>query len=157
VNPRLLLILHAVIGAATVAVSTHLALWSVRLARGQTGRRRGVRWFAAVELGLYVTQFALGNVMYPTYKVRVRAAYFDLPGSTLHGVARVFDIKEHWIALGLPLAVCACVLAFIWEPKEHGRLGGTLLASSAIGVSTCAWLGGLVGLYVTSFRSLASP
>jgi hypothetical protein len=154
VSPRSALIFHAVIGAATVAVSTHLALWSVRLARGQTGRRAGTRWFAAVGTGLYALQFAVGNFIYPTYRVRVRRDYLEAPGVHLAGVARAFDVKEHWVALGLPLVLAACALAFTWVPREHGKLGGRLLAACAIGACACAWLGALIGLYVTSFRSI---
>jgi hypothetical protein len=75
---RPLLIVHAVTGAASVAVTTHLALWTRKALRGQ--RSPGaVRWFAAVAFGLFVAQFTGGNLLYPTYKVRVRAEYLDAP------------------------------------------------------------------------------
>jgi hypothetical protein len=36
-------------------------------------------------------------------------------------IARVFDIKEHWAAVGLPLMLAAALLVFAWDPKRDGR------------------------------------
>jgi hypothetical protein len=191
---RWLTVLHGVLGAAVVAVSTHLALWTRKWPRGDVSRVSGARWFASVGLGLYVGQFVLGNLLYPVYKVRVRSEYFDL-GSAVKGegelrersrtliderrhadathdgrtpgppgprvtapihlvhVSRTFDIKEHWAALGLPLAAAACAMTFGWRPKQDPRLGGTLVFVFAAGAALCAWIAGIIGLWVTTFRA----
>jgi hypothetical protein len=185
-HARLLLVLHAVLGAATVAVTTHLFLWCRHWARNGVSRRRGVRWFAAVGLGIYAAQFVLGNLVYPAYKIRVRAAYLDNPAAiaaetaaraaanaevharaglpppaateaprTLAHVARLFDIKEHWAAVGLPLAIVAALLVFLWDP----RAGGTsttrwLLLGASGGAAACAWLAAVVGLWVSAVRAV---
>lgn len=204
---RLLVILHAVIGAALVAAATHLALWSRKLARGQHGRLKATRWFAGLSLALYLLSFALGNLVYPTYKIRVRVEYFDDPiaqvdeaamrqgahvraekrrvataepgdspaaarAGNLPRVARIFDIKEHWSALGLPLAFAAFVLALTLpktrapgaraakdddgdEPAD-ATAAHRLLVWCAYGVAFCAWLAAIIGLYVSSFRSVGA-
>ena len=73
---RLILVAHAVVGAAVVAALTHLALW---LRPGRPLRWRGVKWLAAAGAILSVGQFVLGNVLYPDYKLDVRVAFFEDP------------------------------------------------------------------------------
>jgi hypothetical protein len=181
---RPLLVLHAVLGASVVAVSTHLFFWSRRWSRGGTALRRGSRWFAAVGLCLYGLQFAVGNLIYPTYKVRVRAELLELPSAAaaearvrqearteIHAragaappapiepagegtLARLFDVKEHWVAIGLPLMAVACLLVFAWDPRRDGRGPRVLLLACSGGAAACAWIGGLVGLIVTAVRAV---
>jgi hypothetical protein len=170
-HARWLLVLHAVLGAAVVATTTHLAVWSWRLRRGEARRARGAVWLAVVAASLYLLQFLAGNLLYPVYKVRVRAEYLDSPPAVagdaqtrrarslapapaappprLEAIARLFDVKEHAVALGLALAVAAAFLA------RYAREGtGDLLLCCALGSAGCAWAGGLIGLWVTSFRSV---
>ena len=75
---RPLLVVHAILGAATVATATHLAVWTWKALRGSP-RVAGLRWFGVAVLAVFGTQFAAGNLLYPTYKVRVRGELFDLP------------------------------------------------------------------------------
>jgi hypothetical protein len=169
---RWLLVLHGVLGAAVVATTTHLAVWSWRLRRGEKRRARGAVWLATVGASLCLVQFVAGNLLYPVYKVRVRAEYFDSPPAVaadaqarrarslggaapaappprLEATSRLFDVKEHAVALGLALAVAAAFLA------RHAREGtGDLLLWCALGSAACAWAGGVIGLWVTSFRSV---
>jgi hypothetical protein len=194
-HARWLLIVHAILGAASVAVTTHLVVWTRRYPRGEFSRVNGVRWFATVGCALYVTQFLLGNVLYPTYKVRVRSEYFDLgsaaageaevrrkareqvedrrradalhdgrsPGEfspapqaprDLTSVSRLFDIKEHWAALGLPLVCALCALTWAWRPNRDGPWGGRLIFAFAVAAATCTWISGVIGLWVTSHRAV---
>jgi hypothetical protein len=181
-HARILLVLHAVVGAATVAVTTHLVLW-LRPRAGRPPRMEGVRWFATAALILYLGQLALGLLLYPSYKVHVRAEYFDLAsaqtaevrlrrdahrevleqagiaadevaGSAPTQVAQAFDIKEHVVALALPLIAAACALAWSWRPERDGPFAGRLLLGCAAGAALAAWLGALVGLWATSYRSV---
>lgn len=180
---RPLLLLHAVLGAATVATATHLVVWVWKTLRGRS-RIAGLRWFAVVGGAIFVGQFIVGNALYPTYKVRVRAEYLDarraqdaearvraearaelakrqgvtmapLPDEPdLGAVARLFDIKEHLAALAVPFALAACALALAWKPDRDGPLIGRLLLGCAGVVACSAWFAALVGLYVTSFRAV---
>ena len=65
------------LGVAAVGAATHLVLWSRGFVRGSFGRLRAARRFAWIVLALQLAAFAAGNVMYPTYKVEVRAAYLE--------------------------------------------------------------------------------
>lgn len=84
---------------------------------------------------------ALAPQTAPTAEVVKRAAK----------AARWFDVKEHWVALGLiACAALVLVLAF-WDPKRDGTalvpvinalawiVAGTLWLAAVIGVLTAAW------------------
>ena len=74
---RLFLVLHTGLGVAAVAAATHLVIWLRRYVRGEQGRRRAVLRFAWLVLALQLAAFACGNLMYPTYRVEVRAAFLE--------------------------------------------------------------------------------
>jgi hypothetical protein len=181
---RFWLIVHSVLGAATVAVSTHLVVWLRAYPRGQFGRHNAARWFATTVLVVYGLQFAVGNLIYPAYKIRVRSEYFDLasavredarvrqaaravvdqragvrgptvePPANLPGLGRLFDIKEHWAALGLATALAACLFAWAWDPRRDGGGGTSLFLGLALASAASAWIAALIGQFVTSQRSL---
>src|SRR5689334_5450235 len=72
-----MLVLHTGLGVAAVGAATHLVLWLRRYVRGEYGRHRAVKKFAWIALILHALAFIAGNLMYPTYKVEVRAAYLE--------------------------------------------------------------------------------
>jgi hypothetical protein len=148
-------------------------------------RATGTRWFALIGFALYGAAFVGGNLLYPTYKVRVRAEYLEMPSAVtedvrsreaaraeirrragdapetrtiqparLSGVARAFDVKEHWAALGLPLAAGALALTRRWNPKTESVTSRRLLLLCTGGAALCAWLAMIIGLVVTSYRSV---
>lgn len=180
-HARWLLLVHAVLGAALVASATHLVIWTRGWMRGHYARPRGVRWFGAIVATLYLLQFGLGNLIYPVYKVRVRAEHFELMSSVvddarartearrviaertragavpdekpadLRPIARLFDVKEHWVALGVPLALAAFLLS---RRTPTSPLGGRLLFACAAGAALCAWAGALIGHWVSAVRAV---
>jgi hypothetical protein len=155
---RLLLIVHAVSAAVLVASSTHHLLWCRGYLAGQFGRFKGERRFALIAACASVITFVLGNLLYPTYKVRVRAEYFDAPSMIVHGlpsVARLFDIKEHWVALGCMASVALFILSRRAHPKDHPHVVRLYFALSMF-VCASAWFGALVGLVTASYRSVAT-
>jgi hypothetical protein len=152
---RILLVVHGVLGAATVAICTHLAVWSFPYLTGKPARHRGVRTFALVGTMTYAAQFALGMVLYPTYALRVKLAYLTASPS-LAWVARLFDVKEHWVALGLPLALAAVVFSVRRPAGVPGPVWPRAVFACALGAAVCAWMGGLIGLYASAVRSIGS-
>lgn len=203
-HARLLLVVHAVLGAALVAVSTHLVVWMRGFPRGKFQRWRATRKFALIAASLFLLELLVGNAIYPVYKVRVRAEYLDLPGEVVRdlrdrmetrarvhdryqdersGTARLddedpvisepavlaesaelprqtarvalwFDVKEHWVALGAALSITCCVILMAWRPRKHGRSIATVVFLMALGAALSAWLGALIGVLVTSYRSI---
>src|SRR5688572_12166146 len=83
-----MLVLHTALGVAAVGTATHLVIWLRRYVRGQFALARAVKKFAVVSLVLHALAFLAGNVMYPTYKVEVRAAYLDNAAAILDEHAR---------------------------------------------------------------------
>lgn len=76
---RWLLVAHTVVAVALVAASTHLVVWTRGYLRGEFSRQRAIRRFSYITLSLFVAGFVLGNLLYPTYKVRVRIQYLENP------------------------------------------------------------------------------
>jgi len=187
---RWVLVLHTALGAAAVGAATHLVIWLRRYVRGQSGRRRAVMRFAWIVLALQVGAFVAGNVMYPTYKVEVRAAYLENaaavtaeqqvrnaerarviaregedparypPTATAEIVkraaaaARWFDIKEHWISLGIMISIALLVVLSLWRPDDHGRvIAPVVLALGTIAAGTI-WFGAIVGVLTASWRAV---
>jgi hypothetical protein len=68
--------------------------------------------------------------------------------------ARWFDVKEHWIALGILAALgLALVLAF-WDPRTGGReLAPVILGLAAI-VAATLWLAAVIGVMTASWRAV---
>lgn len=201
---RWLLVAHAVLGVALVASTTHLVVWLRRFPSGKFHRIFAVRRFARISLGLYLINFLVGNLLYPTYKVDVRVGYLEdgsavtrewqerreadrvtveryrqtrelYPGTpsaelpdpapavdepppvarTTAKVARWFDVKEHWVALGLLLSLAAAGILHAWNPvKNPSRAVGGMTFGLAFGAAAACWIGAIVGLVVSSFRAV---
>jgi DMSO reductase anchor subunit len=180
---RWILVLHTALGVAAVGAATHLVIWLRRYLRGRTSRR-SVQKFAVIALVLHAAAFVAGNVMYPTYKTAVRAAYLenatavvgdrdartrdlarlaerehapapevapagDLVRSAAQQ-ARWFDVKEHWIALGL-IASIALVLMLVLGDPERAAPGVLALAYIVAGT---LWLGAIIGVLTSSWRAV---
>lgn len=184
---RWILVLHTALGAAAVGAATHLVVWSRRLLRGELGRLRAVRRFAWLVLGLQLAAFIAGNVMYPTYKVEVRAAYLEnataiagaqdsharavervaareaVPPAAASptaelvrraaAAARWFDIKEHWIALGILGSLALVLVLAYWDPGDGRALAPAVLGLAVI-VAATLWLGAVIGIATASWRAV---
>ena len=179
---RWLLVLHTGLGVAAVGAATHLFLW---LRRGKP-RRSTVR-FAWLVVALMAGAFVAGNVMYPTYKVEVRAAYLENPAAvTIAAVAhdrelahvaarenqrppeatqtitlvrraaqaaRWFDVKEHWVALGLLAALALACVLLVWDAAEGGAVRTVILGLAGI-VAATTWLAAIIGVLTASWRAV---
>jgi uncharacterized membrane protein YciS (DUF1049 family) len=180
---RPFLICHAIAAAVLIGATTHHLLWCRHYLWGSYGHAKAERRFATICAIMFVSTFIVGNMLYPTYKVRVRAEYFDnataisdevklrvaqhkLVGMTppptptvvtsLGPIARLFDIKEHWVALGCAASVALWVLSRKLHPKDEPRVLPLYVGLSAVQCGT-AWLGGIVGLVTASYRSIGGP
>jgi hypothetical protein len=175
---RFLLILHAVSAAVLVAATTHHLVWLRGYFRGNFSRFKGERRFALIAACAFVSTFLIGNLLYPTYKVRVRAEFFDNPTAvseelrlreaqhavaapaeprvasrSLSPIARLFDIKEHWVALGCAASLLLLLLSRLAHPREQPM---TLVLYLGLAIFACAtsWWGAIGGLVTASFRSV---
>jgi hypothetical protein len=146
---RPLLIAHAILGFTAVGAVTHLAVYAVLALRGRA--LAGLRRFSWLAPASVLPQFALGLLLYPAYRVRVRLP--DLDRNAPH-VAQLFDFKEHLAAVGLALVIAAAVLA-----RNDRPAGGFRPALAALSVSAAAlmWAVAILGLYVTARHPVGMP
>ncbi|MEO8552985.1 MAG: hypothetical protein ABI678_23595 [Kofleriaceae bacterium] len=185
---RWVLVLHTALGVAAVGSGTHLVIWLRRYLGGAVGRRRAVLKFAWIFFALQLAAFGAGNLMYPTYKVEVRAAYLENPGAlaseqavrdrTLyelelkqHGeprampataelvkraaqAARWFDVKEHWIALGLFASAGLLLILVCWDPFADGRAFASIVTGLAWIACGTVWLGAVIGVLTAAWRAI---
>lgn len=89
----------------------------------------------------------------PDARVTDQAA--DLPRQTAK-VARWFDVKEHWVALGAALAIGCAVILLVWNPRRHDRAIAPLVFLLALGAALAAWLGAVIGIVVSSYRAVGA-
>jgi hypothetical protein len=184
---RWLLVLHTGLGVAAVAAGTHLVVWMRRWLRGAQSRRSVVK-FAVIFCALQTAAFVAGNVMYPTYRVEVRAAYLENPAAVAaeaathesavselvtaqHGeareapvttelvrraaqAARWFDVKEHWIALGLFASAAVLLILAFWDPARDGAGFAPIVVGLASIACATVWLGAIIGVLTAAFRAV---
>ena len=195
-HARLLLLLHTVLAVSAVGASTHLVLWLRKVRKGQHSKLAAARRFALYAALLHGAAFVAGNLMYPTYKVRVKVEFLQNPPAVLeeaeqramrtteaerrfhdpdalppsegqlaraHGgrpgaaerSSRWFDSKEHWVAMGLPIAIALAFLLPAWKPEPgEGAEVGTIVFLLALAACFTLWFGAVVGVLVTSFRAV---
>jgi hypothetical protein len=68
--------------------------------------------------------------------------------------ARWFDVKEHWVALGLLASLGLVLVLALWDP----RTGSPAIAPAALGlaivIAGTVWLGAIVGVLTSSWRAV---
>jgi hypothetical protein len=149
---RPLLLLHAVLGFTAVFAATHLAVYALLTLRGRG--LSGLRRFSWIAPAAAAPQFALGLLLYPAYRVHVRAADLDRSAPF---VAQLFDLKEHLAALGVVLVLAAAAIARAALRNDGGpdlRPAAAALSSSG---AALLWAVALLGLYVTARHPVGAP
>ena len=143
---KLGLVLHAIAAGALTGSVTHLALVLWRARRGRPNPRLQ-RLYPAVALGCYLTVYALGSLIYPRYRVAVRAGWLDDHAAW---ASVLFDLKENLATLLGPLALAAVVLARAEDPARPSRA----LLGSAAALALGVWFNLVAGLVVASVRAV---
>jgi hypothetical protein len=185
---RWLLVLHLALGVAAVGAATHLVIWLRPYLRGEFARHRAVRRFAVISLLLHLGGFAVGHVVYPTYRVEVRAAMLENSAAvakdvetrqaviakiaakegarpselapaadtikTAAAAARWFDVKEHWIALGLFASLGLVLLLWAWDPKRDGAVPAPVVFWLAVVVAGTLWIAAIIGVLTATWRAI---
>jgi hypothetical protein len=113
---EILLIAHLLATFVLAGSMTHNILVVFGYLRGKFGRQTLELRYARVSLWAYVIVYALGALMYPAFGVHIRNTYFDpeLPWAT-----GLFEVKEHWGAVGLGMV---CMYYFVrksFKPSEE--------------------------------------
>ena len=156
---RTLLLLHAMVGFTALFSCTHHAVYALLSLRGPTRAPQMMRfgWIAPTALGV---QILLGLLLYPTYRVRVRAEHFDR--ENLLALSQLFDFKEHSAALALPLCLAAALVGRALardrslEAVQRTQVARGVAALSLTGAAL-VWSAALIGLYITMRHPVGMP
>jgi hypothetical protein len=140
--------LLAIALAASVAQSLVLV---VRTLCGRAEPRRD-RYWSAVTAWLYAATMVIGALAHPTYRSLVRALYFD---HHLTWASNLFDLKELFATIGLPLAVGAALLSRALRGADEEdrtiRVGQLVAVAFTGGI---VWFDVASGLWLCLQRSL---
>jgi hypothetical protein len=147
---RLLLLLHAMGAIVLVGAATHHALSMRAYLAGRFERVALEKRWAKVVSASYVVTFALGALLYPSYRVHVRGAHLDREAPFWSGL---FDVKEVYASLTLTVALGLGALAFTLRPAEERALARVYAVMSLV-VCAVVWLDVIAGILVTSVRGL---
>ena len=146
-----LLVLHGIFSVFLLGAVTHHALgvfWPRK--PGQTdfvARARGLNSAGYVEaiIILYVIEFALGALLYPTYRVLARPPLQDLMLTYIIGL---FEVKENFAAI-----VLAMLPAYWYFWKKAPEYTTTRRAITGI-IFVVVWYNMIAGHLVNNARGL---
>jgi len=149
---RLLHFLHWLAGIATVGTCTHLLLRLTYRARHGKLRTARVRLHALILAIAYGCTWILGTLVYPTFRVRVRA---DLLDKTYPWATGLFEIKEHAATLLVfpVIAIYAMGRKLDFEDENDRRY--SVLLVGLVWVVLCVTIyNACVGWYLGTLRSV---
>lgn len=147
---RLLLVLHAGASIVLIGASTHHALMMRHYLKGRFAYQRLEKTYAKVVSVAYVITFALGALLYPTYRVHVRGYYLDRHAPAYAGL---FDVKEVYASLTLTVAIALGAMSLTLRPAESKELLRVYAVMSFV-VCAVAWFNVIAGLLVVSVRGI---
>jgi hypothetical protein len=151
----LLLIVHGLVAVALLGAITHqtLAAWRPPQARPGSfiGRYRAVSSgsFANAIVVLYVSSAILGGIIYLDFRVDIRPV---LERAGHWPTLGLFDIKEHFVAIGLALLPAYWVC---WRQPRAEDSPRTRAALTSI-LAVVVWWGFLVGHVTNNIRGFGS-
>lgn len=148
-SARLLVVLHAAAAIVLIGASTHHFLIAWGYLRGRHKVRLG-RIYAATVAVTYVVTFVLGLLAYPTFRYHVRALFFDRYEVW---ASNLFDMKENFAALGLPLVATVFVLSRVMNPKEDRMLALAYFWFVAV-VTSIVWFDVFSGILITMTKGV---
>jgi hypothetical protein len=150
-----LVIIHGLVAVALLGAITHqtLATWApVRAKPGSFfGRFRTVpsASFAGAIIVLYAVSAILGAIVYLYFRVDIRP---ELENSRHWQTLGLFDIKEHFVAIGLGLLPAYWVC---WRQPRADKLARTRAALTLI-LAFIVWWSFLIGHVTNNIKGFGS-
>ncbi len=147
------LILHGLLAVALLGIVTHQAVSS--LTRADKPAVGFSKRYLAVSPGLfvnavmvaYIATFVLGSVIYPVYRLDVRIVFAEMQ---LGWAIGLFEVKEHWAALGLALLP---LYSRLWKRSSAETDSASRTAVTLI-LAVIVWFNFLVGHLLNNYRGL---
>jgi hypothetical protein len=78
-------------------------------------------------------------------------------GELVRGAARAarwFDIKEHWIALGILASLALVLVLGFWDPRAGARELVPVVIGLELIVAGTVWLGAVIGVMTATWRAV---
>jgi putative Ca2+/H+ antiporter (TMEM165/GDT1 family) len=69
-------------------------------------------------------------------------------------IARWFDVKEHWIALGLMASAALVFLLAFWDPRTDRTPLAPVALGLAVVIAGTVWLGAIIGVLTAASRAV---
>lgn len=146
---RLLLVLHAAAAIVLIGATTHHAIIAWGYLRGVHKQRLG-RIYAATIAVTYAITFGFGLLVYPTFRYHTRALVLDRYD---RWASNLFDMKENFAALGIPIALGLFLLSRATSSKDDRHLVGGYAALSWL-LAAIVWFDVISGLVITNVRGV---
>jgi hypothetical protein len=150
----ILLICHGILAVFLLGAITHQAVgavWPVgKRSVGFVSAVRGVNGmnYTNVVIILFLATFALGTIIYPTYRVNVRTVLQEYRDFRPEGM---FEMKEHLLALSLALLP---IYWFFWRTASEGNRAARAVLTSVIAFAV--WWSFLTGHIINNIRGFGS-
>jgi hypothetical protein len=106
--------------------------------------------FGAEQL---VRDRAIAEIEAKTGEAREAPATADLVKRAAHA-ARFFDIKEHWVALGMFVAAALVLVLSLWDPDRDGRAIAPIVMGLAVIAAGTVWFAAIVGVLTAAWRAV---
>lgn len=147
---RVLLVLHDAGAVVLLGAATHHVLQMRHYLAGRFERIALEKTYARVVAVAYAATFALGAMVYPSYRYHVRGLFLDRHAPLYAGL---FDVKEVFASLALVVALALGALSFTFRPREEAWLV-RIYASMSLLVCAVAWFDAISGVLIASVRGL---
>ena len=144
---ELLLLVHLFATFVLVGSMTHNLFVVVDYIRGRFNRQK-LEWrYVRVSLWTYVIVYVIGALIYPAFRARIRPDYFD----PLEWPTGLFEVKEHWGAVGLAMFFVYYFLRKSFQPNsEKEKL--FLYVPLCLLLNVIVWYKVVVGCYLSLLK-----
>ena len=144
----LLLLLHLFVTFVLVGSMTHSLFVVIDYIRGKFNRQKLEWLYVRTALWSYVIVYVIGALIYPAYRIYMRQQYFDtqLPWAT-----GLFEVKEHWGAVGLAMFFVLYLLRKNLRPAEEKEKLWFYVPLCFL-LNIIVWYKVIVGCYLTLLK-----
>jgi len=146
-----LLLVHTFTTFVLIGAMTHNLVCVASYLRGRFGRQK-LEWrYLKVSLWSYIITYIFGVLVYPAFRVYIRGgeAGFD---KTIPWATGLFEVKEHWGAIGLALMVVYYFLRKNFNPQAEREKLLYFYAPLCVFLNVILWYKVTVGCYLTLLK-----
>jgi amino acid transporter len=145
---EILLLVHLLATFVLVGSMTHNLLIVIRYVGGKFGRQNLEQRYVKYSLWSYIIVYVFGILVYPAFGVYIRTPYFDPQYPWATGL---FEVKEHWGAVGLAMLFVYYFLRKNFQPTEEKNKLFLYIPLCLI-LNIILWYKVIVGCYLTLMK-----